>query len=192
MNRAPCTVVGESARGTPSGGFRSGIPLRHSHDVVALKRRMQRKEVRRTALRRQPWRLIRRLGRAGCSIPTALLLPRCSGPSLLTQRKGKTLGTVGLLSREDRHGEEDPGVAGAQVVVGPTQKTPLISASRRPALCRGPRVGALGRSKSSAASGWFVPGGVPGYCSWAVVRPTAGAVTRAARRPSSMIWRPLC
>ena len=34
------------------------------------------------------------------------------------------------LVREDRHAEEDPGVAGSQVAVGPAQKTPLISASR--------------------------------------------------------------
>jgi hypothetical protein len=34
------------------------------------------------------------------------------------------------LVREDRHAEEDHGVAGSQVAVGPAQKTPLISASR--------------------------------------------------------------
>jgi hypothetical protein len=34
------------------------------------------------------------------------------------------------LVREDRHAEEDPGVAGSQVAVGPAQKTPLISGSR--------------------------------------------------------------
>jgi hypothetical protein len=34
------------------------------------------------------------------------------------------------LVREDRHAEEDPGVAGSEVAVEPAQKTPLISASR--------------------------------------------------------------
>jgi hypothetical protein len=34
------------------------------------------------------------------------------------------------LVREDRHAEEDHGVAGSEVAVGPAQKTPLISASR--------------------------------------------------------------
>jgi hypothetical protein len=107
---------------------------------------------------------------------------------LLTERTGETLGTVGSPSREDRHGEEDFGVAGSQVAVGPAQGTPLISASRRPAPPgRGPTVGALGHSKSSAASGWFVPEAVLGYRCWAGARPIAGA-TRSARS-ASMIWR---
>jgi hypothetical protein len=106
---------------------------------------------------------------------------------LLTEWTGGTLGMVGLPSREDRHGEEDPGVAGSQVAVGPAQATPLISASRRPAPGRGLMVGALGRSQSSAASGWFVPEAVLGDRFWAVVRPRAGAASRSARRSSSMI-----
>jgi hypothetical protein len=49
-----------------------------------------------------------------------------AGHPLVSARTGEALGTVGSASREDRHGEEGPGVVGSQVAVGSAQKTPLI------------------------------------------------------------------
>jgi hypothetical protein len=100
----------------------------------------------------------------GCLRPARLARAGCSTPAgCYCLRTGETLGTVGLPRREDRHGEEDPGVAGSQVAVGPAQETPLIFASRRPA----PWLGA--------------DGGCPG--SWIVTR-----IPRSGCDHASVAW----
>jgi hypothetical protein len=95
------------------------------------------------------------------------------------------------LVREDRHAEEDPGVAGSQVAVGPAQKTPLISASR---------VLPFGRARWWAR--WVTPNSARcrvGSCrrqSWATAaepwcgRPPGRLGARAG--PSLMLWRDVC
>ena len=95
------------------------------------------------------------------------------------------------LVREDRHAEEDPGVAGSGVAVEPAQKTPLISASR---------VLPFGRARWWAL--WVTPKSARrrvGSCrrqSWATAagrwcgRPRGA--TRAACRSSLIIWRAIC